>query len=179
MARTVSGEIQLGVLELNWTDLQTCLVCFALFPLQILNQWDKENLHFCPLGVSLGLSSGEGLDGRCSESNRGVKNNQLPFVLCELERRKVKQTLWGCFILLLLKLWRKTQLSLSLSGLADRSSVIESLETKSDALIPWWGPWRERKPLEGSREKHSEVVTGWKSPQPLREVSNKCLKMDF
>lgn len=104
MARAVSGEIELRVLELNWTDLQTCLVCFALLPLQILNQWDEENLNFCPSGASLGLSSGESLDDKSSESNEGVKNNQLPFVVCELERRKVKQRLWGCFILLLLKL---------------------------------------------------------------------------
>lgn len=151
------------------------VVCFAPFLLQVLNQWDKENLHFCLLGSS----SGESLDDKCNESNKGVKNNQLPFIVCELERGKVKERLWGCFILLLLKLWRKTLLSLSLPGLADRSSVIESLETKCDALVPWWGPWRETKLLEGSREKRSEAVTGWKSPQPLREGSNKCLKRKF
>lgn len=100
MARAVNGELQLGVLEVNWTDLQTCLVCFALFLLQVLNQWDKENLHFCPLGSS----SGESLDDKCNESNKGVKNNKLPFIVCELERGKVKERLWGCFILLLLKL---------------------------------------------------------------------------
>lgn len=82
MARAVSGEMQPRVLELNWTDLQTCLVSFALFPLQNLHQWDKENLHFCPLGVSLGLSSGEGVEDKPSESNKEVKNNQLPFIVC-------------------------------------------------------------------------------------------------
>lgn len=129
--------------------------------------------------ISLGSSSGESLGDKCNESNKGVKNNKLPFIVCELERGKVKERLWGCFILLLLKLWRKTLLCLSLPGLADRSSVIESLETKCDALVPWWGPWRETKLLEGSREKCSEAVTGWKSPQPLREGSNKCLKRKF
>lgn len=78
VARAGSGEVQLGVLELNWTDLQTCLVCFALHPLQVLSQWNEENLHFCPLGVALGLSSGEGLDDKCSDSNKGMKTNQLP-----------------------------------------------------------------------------------------------------
>lgn len=101
MARAVNGELQLGVLEVNWTDLQTCLLSFALFLLQVCNQWDKKNLHFSPLV----LSSGESLDDKCNESNKEVmKNNQLPFIVCELERRKVKERLWGCFILLLLKL---------------------------------------------------------------------------
>lgn len=193
------GGAELQRLLLKWV-LCLCWAGLDGAPLLLINTsvcssdllWVGMGNCFQKKGMSIGMSSGKGPDDKYNESNTGVKTSQIPFILWELERRKVKESLWGCFILLLLKPWRKP---LYMPGRRNNSVKFDSARSGRQLLCyqvsckKIWCLGSLVRALEGneapgrlfakSQGKGSETVMGWKSSQALRECSNKWFKGKF